>query len=448
MKPVVAIVGRANVGKSALFNRLVGKQIAIVEDLPGTTRDRIFAETSLLNNDITLIDTGGLDPLPDSPINQKIKHQVEAAVAEADVIIFIADIQDGIITTDREIADILRKSHKPIVLAVNKADNAKLESQIADFYQLGLGTPVAMSGLHGRGINDLIDRVVSLLPQAQPAIAAEPEIPRLAIVGRPNAGKSLLLNAIVGEERAIVDPAPGTTRDAIDTTFQHNGQKMLLIDTAGIRRRGRSSSGIEYYSLIRSLRAINRCDIALLVVDATEFITSQDIHIAGYIKEACKGTILVINKWDLVSKQSPEEYAAQARQRIKFIAHVPILFVSAKLRQGVDKIVPLALQIWQERQKQLPDTVIDKLIKQAVHSNAPPRKGLKRLEVIRAYQNGVNPPSFFFLVNDPNLVHFSYERYLENKLRQTFGFSGTSLRFIFKKAPPRRKLAKGGGRKK
>lgn len=448
MKPVVAIVGRANVGKSALFNRLVGKQIAIVEDLPGTTRDRIFAETSLLNNDITLIDTGGLDPLPDSPINQKIKHQVEAAVAEADVIIFIADIQDGIITTDREIADILRKSHKPIVLAVNKADNAKLESQIADFYQLGLGTPVAMSGLHGRGINDLIDRVVSLLPQTQPAIAAEPEIPRLAIVGRPNAGKSLLLNAIVGEERAIVDPVPGTTRDAVDITFQHNGQKMLLIDTAGIRRRGRSSSGIEYYSLIRSLRAINRCDIALLVIDATEFITAQDIHIAGYIKEACKGMILIINKWDLISRQSPEDYAAQARQRIKFIAHVPILFVSAKLRQGVDKIVPLALQIWQERQKQLPDTVIDKLIKQAVHSNAPPRKGLKRLEVIRAYQNGVNPPSFFFLVNDPNLVHFSYERYLENKLRQTFGFSGTSLRFIFKKAPPRRKLAKAGGRRK
>ncbi len=448
MKPVVAIVGRANVGKSALFNRLLGKQIAIVEDLPGTTRDRIFAETSLLEHDITLIDTGGLDPLPDSPITQKIKHQVEAAVAEADVIIFAADIQNGVIATDREIADILRKSHKPIVLAVNKADNARLESQINDFYQLGLGTPVAMSGLHGRGINDLIDRVVALLPQPQPAPTTEPEIPRLAIVGRPNAGKSLLLNAIVGEERAIVDPIPGTTRDAVDTTFQHHGQKMLLIDTAGIRRRGRSSSGIEYYSLIRSLRAINRCDIALLVIDAAEFITAQDIHIAGYIKEACKGMILIINKWDLVSRQSPEDYATQARQRIKFIAHVPILFVSAKLRQGVDKIVPTALQIWQERQKQLPDTVIDKLIKQAVHSNAPPRKGLKRLEVIRAYQNGINPPSFSFVVNDPNLVHFSYERYLENKLRQTFGFSGTSLRFLFKKAPPRRKLTKAGGRKK
>lgn len=447
MKPVVAIVGRANVGKSALFNRLVGKQIAIVEDLPGTTRDRIFAETSLLDHDITLIDTGGLDPSPNSPINQKIKHQVEAALAEADIIIFVLDTQDGVITIDREIADMLRKSNKPLVLVANKADNAKLESQINDFYQLGLGTPMAVSGLHGRGINDLVDRVISLLPQTQPDIAAESEIPRLAIVGRPNAGKSLLLNAIVGEERAIVDHVPGTTRDAVDTVFQYNGQNMLLIDTAGIRRRGRSSSGIEYYSLIRSLRAINRCDIALLVIDATEFITAQDIHIAGYIKEACKGMILIINKWDIVSQQSPEVYAAHARQRIKFIAHVPILFVSAKLGQGVDKIVPTALQIWQERQKQFPDTIIDKLIKQAVSSHAPPRKGLKRLEVIRAYQNGINPPSFFFLVNDPNLVHFSYERYLENKLRQTFGFSGTSLRFFFKKAPPRRRLAKVGGSK-
>ncbi len=447
MKPVVAIVGRANVGKSALFNRLAGKQIAIVEDLPGTTRDRVFADTSLQDHEVTLIDTGGLEPSPNSSMNQKIKHQVESAIAEADVIIFVTDIKDGLITTDREIADMLRQSSKPIVLVANKADNDKLESQVNDFYQLGLGTPLAISAHHGRGITHVVDRVISLIPQVSPSIAAEAGMLKLAIVGRPNAGKSMLLNAIVGEERAIVDQVPGTTRDAVDTVFHHNGQDLLLIDTAGIRRRGRSGIGIDYYSLIRSLRAINRCDIALLVTDATEFTTAQDVHIAGYIKEACKGMILIINKWDLVTNYPQEEYAAQLRQRLKFVAHMPILFVSAKLGQGVNRIIPTALEIWRERQKQLPDSVIDKLVKQALLNHAPPRKGLKRLEVIRAYQNGTNPPSFFFLVNDPKLVHFSYQRYLENKLRQTFGFSGTSLRFLFKKAP-RRKPAKVGRKKK
>jgi GTP-binding protein len=447
MKPVIAIVGRANVGKSALFNRLVGKQISIVEDLPGTTRDRIFADTSFQDREITLIDTGGLEPSTGSSMSQKIKRQVESAVAEADVIIFLTDIQDGVITTDSEIADMLRKSNKPIVLTVNKADNARLEGQINDFFQLGLGTPLAVSAHHGRGINSLVDKIISLIPEVPASVAANTQIPRIAIVGRPNAGKSLLLNAIVGEERAIVDEIPGTTRDAIDTVFRYDDQDLLLIDTAGIRRRGRSSTGIEYYSMIRSLRAINRCDIALLVTDATEFITAQDIHIAGYIKEAYKGMILLINKWDLVAAQPQEQYAAEVRQRGKFLAHVPILFISAKFGQGIDSIIPTALEIWQERQKQLPDSVIDKLIKQAVSSLAPPRIGLRRLEVIRAYQNGVNPPSFFFLVNDPRLVHFSYQRYLENKLRQTFGFSGTSLRFLFKKAP-RRKPVKVGGNKK
>jgi GTP-binding protein len=446
MKPVIAIVGRANVGKSALFNRLAGKQIAIVEDLPGTTRDRVFAEAVLQGQTVTLVDTGGLDPSPGSSINQKINQQVEAAIAEADIIIFLVDIHDGILATEQDIADMLRKSNKPIVFAANKVDNTKLESHTNDFYQLGLGIPLAISALHGRGINDLVDRAVSLLPQTIPDLPTDSTIPKLAIVGRPNAGKSMLLNAIVGEERAIVDQVPGTTRDTVDIIFEYQEQKVMLIDTAGIRRHGHSSTGIEYYSLIRSLRAINRCDIALLVIDATEFITAQDIHIAGYIKEAHKGMILIINKWDLVPKESPETYAAQVRQRIKFIAHVPIQFVSAKLEQKVKTIVPTALQIWQERQKQLPDTVIDSLIKQAVKSHAPPRKGLKRLEVFRAYQDGINPPTFSFVVNDPNLVHFSYERYLENKLRQMFGFSGTSLRFFFKKAP-RRKPAKIKGSK-
>jgi GTP-binding protein len=447
MNPIITIVGRANVGKSALFNRLIGKQVAIVEDLPGTTRDRVFADACLQDREVMLIDTGGLDPSPESFLNQKVKYQVEAAISEADVIIFLTDIRDGIIATDLEVAEQLRKCNKPIVLAANKADNARLESQLEDFYQLGLGTPLAVSAHHGLGINDLVDQVLSFLPQESPAhTGSEHTRPGLAILGRPNVGKSMLLNAIIGEERAIVDHAPGTTRDTIDTVFNYHSQELLLIDTAGIRRRGRAGVGVEYYSLIRSLRAINRCDIALLVIDAAEFITAQDIHIAGYIKQACKGMVVVINKWDLISGTSREEYAEHVRKRLKFIAHTPVIHVSAKFGPGVDKVIPAGMEVWQERQKQLPNTVIDKLIKQAVQNHMPPRKGLKRLEVIRAYQDGVNPPSFAFLVNDPKLVHFSYQRYLENKLRQTFGFYGTSLRFLFKKAP-RRKFARTKGKK-
>jgi len=438
MKPIVAIVGRANVGKSTLFNRLVGGPVAIVEDLPGTTRDRVFADTSWQEQEVTLVDTGGLELRPGLPLAQKIKDQVEAAIAEADVIIFLVDIRDGVIAADQEIADRLRGCDKPIVLAANKADNDRLESQIADFYRLGTGAPLAISAHHGRGIDDLLDKTIPLLPQSPPSFV-DSESPKLAIVGRPNVGKSMLLNAIVGEERAIVDQVPGTTRDAVDTVFHYDGQEFLLIDTAGIRRRGRIGIGVEYYSLIRALRAINRCDIALLVTDAAEFITAQDVHIAGYVKQACKGMVLVINKWDLVSGQPKEAYAEQIEQRLKFMSHVPALYVSAKSGYGVDKIIPKALEVWGERQKQLPNPVIDKLIKEAVAAHAPPRKGLKRLVVVRAYQMGINPPSFAFLVNDPSLVHFSYQRYLENRLRQTFGFSGTSLRLLFKKASSKKR---------
>jgi GTP-binding protein len=437
MKPVIAIVGRANVGKSTLFNRLTGESVAIVEDLPGTTRDRVFADVSWQGREVTLVDTGGLELRPGSSLAQKVKDQVEAAIAEADVIIFVVDVRDGVIAADCEIADRLRSCNKLVVLAANKADNARLESQIADFYQLGVGTPLAISAQHGRGINELLQAVTPLL--LEPSIGfVDSNGPKLAIVGRPNVGKSMLLNAIVGEERAIVDQVPGTTRDAVDTAFNYQGQELLLIDTAGIRRRGRASIGIEYYSLIRALRAINRCDVALLVTDATEFITAQDLHIAGYIKQAGKGMVLVINKWDLVSGQPKEAYAQQIQHRLKFMSHVPVLYVSAKFRHGVDGIIPKILEVWQERQKQLPDLVVDKLIKEAVTAHTRPRKGLKQLEVIRAYQAGINPPTFALLVNDPELVHFSYQRYLENRLRQTFGFSGISLRLLFKKSRSRK----------
>jgi GTP-binding protein len=445
MKPVVAIVGRANVGKSTLFNRLSGGSVAIVEDLPGTTRDRVFADVSWQGREATLVDTGGLELRPGSSLAQKVKDQVEAAIVEADVIIFVVDVRDGVIAADCEIADRLRGCNKPVVLVANKADNPELESQIAGFYQLGVGTPLAISAQHGRGVNELLQAVTPLLPE--PSIGfVDSDRPKLAIVGRPNVGKSMLLNAIVGRERTIVDQVPGTTRDAIDTVFKHRGRELLLIDTAGIRRRGRASRGVEYYSLIRALRAINRCDVALLVTDATEFITAQDVHIAGYIKQAGKGMVLVVNKWDLVSGQPKEAYAQQIQQRLKFMSHVPVLYVSAKFRRGVSDIIRRALEVWQERQKQLPDTVVDKLIKEAVTAHTRPRRGLKQLEVIRAYQAGINPPSFALLVNDPELVHFSYQRYLENRLRQTFGFSGTSLRLLFKKARSRR-LEKVGGEK-
>ena len=442
MNPVVAIVGRANVGKSTLFNRLAGESLAVVEDLPGTTRDRVFADISRDGIEITLVDTGGLDLRPVSSLTAKVKEQAEAAIAEADIIIFMVDVRDGVIAADCEIADQLRLCQKPVVLVVNKVDSIKLESQMGDFYRLGVSEPLAVSAQHNRGIYELWQALANLLPPVFKS-TSDSDGPKLAIVGRPNAGKSMLLNAIVGQERAIVDEVPGTTRDAVDTVFSFKGQELMLIDTAGIRRRGRVCTGVEYYSLIRALRAINRCDVALLVTDATEFITAQDVHIAGYIKQSGKGMVLVVNKWDLVSDRPKEIYLHEVQRRLKFMSHAPVLFVSAKYKRGMDDIIPRALDVWQEGQKKLSDSVVDSFIKQAVASHTRPRKGLRQLEVYRAFQAGTRPPSFTLVVNDPELIHFSYQRYLENKLRQTFGFSGMSVRFIFRKSPSR-KLQKVG----
>ena len=430
-KAIVAIVGRQNVGKSTLLNKMAGKRISIVADLPGTTRDRISADVSWLRVDFIVVDTGGLEPSPRSTIDQGVKQQVEIAITEADVIVFLVDARDGITSSDPEIADMLRPVSKPLVLAANKAETARLETEAMEFYQLGLGEPLAISAHHGRGIAELLDKIVSLLPIPAP-VEDEPEIMKVAIVGRPNAGKSTLLNAILGRQRVIVDDAPGTTRDAIDTSVDFGGQSVLLIDTAGIKRRGRLGMGVGRYSVIRALRAIERADIAVLVLDATELLTAQDTHIAGYIQQAAKGIVLVVNKWDLVEGENVAEYNKYIRRRLKFMSYASVVYTSAKLGQGIDNIMPQVCQVYQERFKRLPTAEVNSVVQQAVAAHNLPRAGGKRLKVLYATQAEVNPPTFVFFVNDARLIHFSYQRYLENKLRQAFGFAGTPFRLVFK----------------
>jgi len=430
-KPIVAIIGRQNVGKSTLLNRVAGKRIAIVEDLPGTTRDRIFADISWQGSDFILVDTGGLKPGSDSNVTQAVKDQVQEAITEADVIIFMVDVKDGTIPSDIEIANMLRQANKPIILTANKADNDKLRAGATEFYELGLDEPLAISAHHSTGISDLLDRVQQLLPPS-PATEPKTDVSKVAIVGRPNVGKSTLLNALLGQERAIVDEIPGTTRDAIDTIFDFQGESVLLIDTAGIRRPGRLGKGVERYSVIRTLQAINRADIALLVIDGSEALTAQDMHIAGYIQQEAKGMVLVINKWDLVKDKSISEFSSYIRSRLKFMPYVPMIYTSAKTGKGVDRIMPQVSEIYRERFKRMSTTAVRNVINQAMAAHTPPRSGRKQLKILHATQAEVNPPTFVFFVNDAKLINFSYQRYLENKLRQAFGFAGTPFRFVFR----------------
>jgi len=433
-RPIVAIVGRPNVGKSTLLNRLASTRIAVVADLPGTTRDRVFAFVSWQGRELTVVDTGGWQTKPVAPLEQKIKQQVEAAVAKADAIIFLVDAKDGAIAADEEIAEVLRATNRHIILAVNKVDSAKQANQVADFYHLGMGEPIAISAHHNHGIDDLMDLVLAYLPQQSISIA-KPGEAKLAIVGRPNVGKSTLLNTLLRDERAIVHESPGTTRDSLDAVMRWDNKEILLVDTAGIKRRGRVGTGVDYYSLIRALQAVNRCDVALLLIDASEFITAQDMHIAGYIIEVGKGIVLLVNKWDLVPREQREEFKRAVEQRLRFASYVPIIYVSAKLGKGINRILPHAWEIWQETQKRIPQSEVDELIKQALGSHPPPRTGSRRLKISRAYQDESKPATFVLKVNNPKLVHFSYQRYLENKLRQEFGFRGVPLKLIFTKAP-------------
>ena len=427
----MAIIGRQNVGKSTLLNRLAGRRISIVEDLPGTTRDRIFATVEWLGNEFTLIDTGGLETKADSGISKGVNDQIKAAISEADVIVFLVDVRDGVTPTDLDIADMLRRAHKPVLLVANKADNDKFEAEAVAFYELGIGEPMAISAQHGRGTAELLDKLITMLPGVPP-VEAEPDMMKVAIVGRPNVGKSALLNALLGKERVIVSEIPGTTRDAVDTKFDFKGQNMLLIDTAGIRRRGRFGDGVERYSVVRALRAIERADIALLVIDASEPFTAQDAHIGGYIHQMAKGAVLVVNKWDLITDKNMPEWDKHIKGQLKFMPYAPVVYISAKSGQGVDTVMPQVCQVYQERLKRVPTPEVNSVIHKAAAAHSLTGTHGKQLKILYATQPEVNPPTFVFFVNDTKLVHFSYQRYLENKLRQAFGFAGTPLRLVFK----------------
>jgi GTPase len=430
-KPLVALVGRQNVGKSTLLNRLAGKQISITHDVPGTTRDRIRADVNWSGIEFTLIDTAGLGMLPDLPISAKVTAQVEAAIVEADLIVFVVDVKAGITPLDLEIAARLRKINKPVILAANKADNLSLERDIIEFYELSLGEPIPFSAYHGKGTAELLDAIISRLPPPE-EITEEPVAVKVAIVGRPNVGKSALLNSLLGTQRAIVDGTPGTTRDTLDTLLDFNGQNVLLIDTAGIRRRGHIKAGVEQYSVLRSMRAIDRADIILLVIDAAERVTDQDLHVAGYIQQAFKGVIVIVNKWDLVTEPNNKDWSEYLHDQFNFMSYAPVLFTSAISGQGVGQIMPQVFDVYQERIKRPPTAEVNSVVRQAVAAHGPPKSRVKSLKIKYATQVEISPPTFVFFVNDAKLVHFSYRRYLENKLREYFGFNGTPLKLIFR----------------
>ncbi len=451
-KPIVAIVGRPNVGKSTIFNRLIGAPIAIVEDLPGTTRDRIYGDTEWNGRDFIVVDTGGLSPGEDERMSRAIREQAEIAMQEADVILFLVDAKEGLTADDQAVADLLRRAQKPVVLSANKADSAKRRLTANEFYELGLGEPIPMSSIQGLGTGDVLDALVEHLP---PFVAEEEDdddaAVRLAIVGRPNVGKSSLLNALLGFERVMVSDVPGTTRDATDTELIHEEQRIILIDTAGVRRRGHVKGSIEKYSVMRSIRAISRADVALLIIDATEPLTAQDQHIAGYVQEAKKGMIVVVNKWDLIEKSSAtmDEYTERVRTELNFMSHVPVLFVSAKTKQRVHKIVDMALTIQEQRKRRITTGQLNNALQDALRDHPPLAAKGKLLKIKYATQVAIDPPTFVFFVNDVELVHFSYQRFLENRLRAAFGFEGAGISLLFRgaerndKSDPRAKVRSG-----
>jgi len=433
-KPIVALVGRPNVGKSTLFNRLAGERIAIVEDVPGTTRDRQYADIEWQGRIFTIIDTGGLVLGDEDRLVEAIRNQAQLAIEEADVIVFLTDITTGLTHSEYEIADILRRTQKPIILAANKADNLKREMLIHEFYELGLGDPYPISALGGISTGDLLDKIVENLPEGGPREEDDDDSLKIAIVGRPNVGKSSLVNRLIGEERVIVSDIPGTTRDSIDTTIRYHGQDIKLIDTAGIRRRGKIDQGIEKYSVLRALRSISRADVVLLLIDASAGIIEQDTHVAGYILDEAKSVIVLVNKWDLVEKDSYTmiEYEKRVRNELKFMSWVPVMFISALSGQRVGKVISEAIRINNLRQKRLSTTEINDIIRSATARHSPPSKWGRKLRIYYGTQVSMTPPTFVMFVNDVRLVHFGYQRFLENQIRERYKFEGSPIKLIFR----------------
>lgn len=452
-KPVVALVGRPNVGKSTLFNRLAEERLAVVDDVPGTTRDRLFAEAEWTGVVFDIVDTGGIDPsegghakkgqplsIGSAEFITQIRSQAEIAIAEADVVLFVVDADSGVTPADQEVAQILRrhqgerdgKPYPPVLLVVNKADSAARRLQAHQFYELGMGDPYAVSALHGTGTGDLLDALVASFVERGEEI--EDDSVKIAIVGKPNVGKSSLLNRILGEERAIVSPIAGTTRDAIDTRLEYEGIAVTLIDTAGIRRRGRIEPGVEKYSVLRSMQAIERADVVLLVVDATSGLTAQDAHIAGYILEAWKSAVVVVNKWDAIEKDTHtmDEFTRHIREELNFMDYVPTLFISALNGQRVERVLPLALQVQEERLVRLSTSQLNLILQKAQDEHPAPSHAGRQLKIYYATQVRSDPPTFLLYVNEPKLGHFSYLRYLENRLRAVYPFLGTPIRLVMR----------------
>ncbi len=446
-KPVVALVGRPNVGKSTLFNRLAGERLAIVDDIPGTTRDRLVAEAEWNDVVFNIIDTGGIDPtygsktplsVGSSDFIHEIREQALMAVNEADAVLFITDGSAGVTPPDREVAEILRRYQKtangqlwpPIFVVVNKCENERSRTNATEFYELGLGAPYPVSAIHGTGTGDLLDGLVTAFPSQVEAV--EDNSVKIAIVGKPNAGKSSLLNRLVGRERAIVSPIPGTTRDAVDTRIEVAGLPVTLIDTAGIRRRGKIEQGVEKYSVLRSFKAIERADVALLIVDAEAGITAQDTHIAGFILDAWKSTVVLVNKWDAIEKDTytMDGYTRHVRQELNFMDYVPLLFISAKTGQRVDQVLPMALRVQEERMARITTAMLNRVLREAQDAHPAPSHAGRQLKIYYGSQVRVDPPTFVLHVNDPKLFHFSYMRFLENQFRATYGFIGTPIKII------------------
>jgi GTP-binding protein len=449
-KPIVALVGRPNVGKSTLFNRLVGERMAIVHDTPGTTRDRLFGEAEWNGRAFHVVDTGGIDPTHGgkTPLSvgsadfiDDIRAQAQMAINEADIVLFVNDGQAGVTPPDLEVATILRRSQKkrvdgtffpPIFVVANKCESKQAWDNASQFYELGLGDPHPVSAVHGTGTGDLLDVIVAAFPAEE--AQEEDESIKIAIVGKPNAGKSSLLNKLLGEERAIVSPIPGTTRDATDTIIEVNGLPVTLIDTAGMRRRGRIEPGVEQFSVLRSFKAIERADVALLMIDATTGITSQDAHIAGFILEEWKSCVVIVNKWDLVEKDSytMDEFTRKIRYDLNFMDYVPLLFISAKTGQRVDQVLPMALRVQEERLARLTTSKINAVIHKAQDKHAHPSHAGRQLKMFYGTQVRSDPPTFMIYVNDPKLMHFTYLRYLENQIREEYGFLGTPILIVIK----------------